>query len=85
MNRRNTSVVAGLGCLAIILLIVLPIAFVLYFFGGNIQIPDLGSLIGSPTKTPSQAQVVPQLATPQPGGGNARRAPCAAARRRRRR
>jgi putative serine protease PepD len=70
MNRRNTSLIAGLGCLAIILLIVLPIAFVLYFFGGNIQIPNLGSIVIAPTSTPALAQSVPQINTPQPGDGN---------------
>jgi putative serine protease PepD len=70
MNRRNTSLVAGLGCLAIILLIVLPIAFVLYFFGGNIQIPNLSSIIGAPTREQPQVQTAPRLDTPQPGDGN---------------
>lgn len=53
MDRRNTGLIAGLGCGALLLLVVLPIALIIWAFSGglNLGLPNLG---GNPDTTERQ-------------------------------
>jgi S1-C subfamily serine protease len=68
-NRRNISLIAALGCGAIILLVALPLAAVLWLFGGGvINFPSVRN--AQPDRPPIVQETMIQRPTVQPTLGN---------------